>query len=132
MKLDGFEGGRVKDCSITIGQPTGGWSKGEKISGGHREGRGRVEGEKQENDCPCPSVGPAVMKDGRKGWGSRNSLKLNSFAQIESGRSHLLLRGKGGREINFSTQGVPWFISSRGLHLNDQVANAYQHSVQRL
>ena len=55
--------------------------------------------------------------EGRKGRESRNSLKLNSFAQIESGRSHLPLRGEGGRDINFSVQGVPclvyqfsWFV----------------------
>ena len=38
VKPDGFEGGRVKDCSITIGQPTGQGreGRGEKISGEDR------------------------------------------------------------------------------------------------
>ena len=35
VKPDGFEGGRVKDCSITIGQPTE-QGRGEKISGEDR------------------------------------------------------------------------------------------------
>ena len=47
MKLDGFEGGRVKDCSITIGQPNGQGEQGRKKYQEDTEREG--EGSKEKN-----------------------------------------------------------------------------------
>ena len=76
MKLDGFEGGRVKDCSITIGQPTNrleraGAKKYQEDT--EREGEGSKEKNKKMTVRPPPRMKDRRTK--RKGE--------QEFSQIE-------------------------------------------------
>ena len=93
VKPDGFEGGRAKDCSITMGRPNRGRKKNIRTE---REREREVEGEKQENDCPSARIETiseaarrSVMKEGRKEKGSdKRDGRESRNSQIEQLRTN--------------------------------------------